>query len=283
LQLWRDVLVDGRDLPPTSAVVQELCAFSGFSEAEVRDLAANSAAITAQKWAEAKPATPEALRAFYQTVSNWCFGTLAYHARQAEGENTPLPVKVAEWMAGRPIGTTLDYGAGVATASLMFAKMGWKVAIADVSRPLLDFASWRFRQRGVDAEVIDLNDAGIGVGKYDLVTAYNTMAHVDQLAPCLTAIHAALKPGGLFIFDVDTRQKGTGNEWHLFERDYPIIRLMRRLGFRPVAKTAELYVYERVDVSAMAPVYGLIDQLHYNRPAMWALDRARRVKRKLLG
>lgn len=285
LDMWTQILTRGGGLRPTEAVLVELSEYSGMAVEEVRSLAATSASVTAQKWTETERSTPEGLREFYNSVSNWVFGTLSYHARQAEGENEPLPVKVATAIADRAPGDTLDFGCGVATASLLFARMGWSVAAADISTPLLEFARWRLERHGVKARVIDLNSETLDTEAYDLITAFNTMAHVPRVSETLSLLRTALRPSGLLVFDIDSRKRGTGDEWHLYETDGPILRVTRKAGFvrRPDIAGA-LYAFERVKMSFVERAWwGLFDALYYSAMSDRIKHLARRVRRRLIG
>lgn len=250
---------------PGEAIIADLVQYSCLPIEEVRKLATSSETISEKKWNEADRSTPEGLRAFYRSVSNWVFGTLNYHARQAESDLYPLPVQVAAGLDRTP-GDHLDFGAGVGTASLLFARLDWRPVIADVSPPLLEFARWRCAQHGVQARFIDLNEEGLGEQQYDLITAFNTFAHIPDIDPTLKALRLALRPSGLLVFDIDTRQRTPGNEWFFFRSPRPVLRPLRRMGFiRRPNIGGQMYVYERAELSGPRRAwYGVIDALRYS-------------------
>lgn len=280
LAMWSDIMTRGTGLSPSDAAHQELVEYSGLPLEEVVRLDLESNSITARKWAEVDH-TPEGLKKFYCSVTEWVFGTLGYHARQAEAHTTTLPIDAAMAIDGHQPGDHLDFGAGVATASLMFARLGWKISIADVSPPLLDFARWRLARANVPAEIIDLQ-AGQTLPKqrYDLITAFNTMVHVADPLVAIRDLHEALRPGGLLVFDIDARNGDEG--WYLYKHHYPFIRAMRRMGFSRPRKFGMLYVYQRVELSAVQRrIAGFIDGLRYNGVASAAGDMIRSAKSKL--
>jgi SAM-dependent methyltransferase len=282
LTLWTEILTRGSSLPPTEAAIRDLIEYSGLPEDEVRYLAANSQSITAKKWAEADRSTPEGLRAFYSGVTSWVFGTLSYHARQAEQKQTPLPVQAAIALADRKPGAHLDFGCGVATANLLFARLGWQATAADVAPPLLDFARWRFAKFGVDAKVIDLNTEALPPDSYDLITAFNTMVHVDKPSVALRNLHAALKPGGLLVFDIDSRKKSGTDQWFLYDSHAPILSGMRRLGFARRKPAGVLYIYEKVEASPLQrEFFGVVDSVRYSRPVNWFINKLRGLKGRI--
>ena len=284
LSIWTSILVDGREIPPTEAVLVELSEYSGKTSEEVRQLASTAPSITKKKWEESDHSTPEGLTNFYNGLSNWVYGTLSYHARQAERENLPLPVQAAVAISNEPPGDMLDFGCGVATACLLFAKMGWRVAAADISTPLLDFAQWRFKQRGLNAKCIDLKMEQLGSEQYDLITAFNTMAHVPDVEETLHMLRTALRTRGKLIFDVDARKKSQGNEWHLYETNSSVIRQVRRLGFAQMLSVGSLYVYERRELSPPQKFwFNLVDEVRYSTITNWLIEKARRLRRTVLG
>ncbi len=282
LKLWSSLLIDGRDILPTKAVLHELSEYSGKSIDEVRQLASTAPSITSKKWVDSDRSTPEGLSDFYNSVSNWVFGTLSYHARQAESENVPLPVQVAAAVSNGPPGDMLDFGCGVATACLLFAQMGWRVAAADISVPLLEFAKWRFRKRDIDAQCIDLNTEQLGSERFDLITAFNTMAHVSKVDETLQTLRTALRTGGKLIFDIDARKRGHGNDWHLYEDHYFINRRVRRSGFIRLPSIGFMYVYERREISPLKKLqFDLFDGVRYGTFTRWLINKARTLQRRL--
>ncbi len=279
---WLDILTRGRNADPVQAVLEELTGFSGLPIEEVEKIAANSNSITAQKWAEADRSTPEGMRQFYASVSNWVFGTLNYHAQQALLPHAPLPVIVAEELHEAEPGEFLDFGAGVGTASLLFDKIGWRVTAADVSPPLMEFAAWRFRQRGVSIPVIDLNATELESDKYDVIAGFNTMAHIVDVRPTIETLWRALKPGGLLIFDIDSREKSQQMYWHVMESHYPFLRVMRSAGFKQVRQRDGIYFYRRVERSTFGQLmWRVADGLRFGTPMQILASFKNRISARL--
>ncbi|WCS22786.1 class I SAM-dependent methyltransferase [Methylobacterium sp. NMS14P] len=265
---WKDILVNGSDLPPTQAVLLQLSEYSGKPVGEVKEIATNSNSISKQKWDEADRSTPEGLRSFYLRNHNWVFGTLSYHARQAEGligPTPPLPVQVAEALKDLPPGRHLDFGCGVGTASLLFGRYGWLLTLADVSTPLLDFAKWRTQQAKARAEFVDLNTEDLPANHFDLITAFNTMAHVPNAVSSISQLRKALKPDGLLIFDIDARRPAPGDEWFLYQYHYQVIQQIRSKGFERLSRIGPMYVYKRKERTKIDSwTIGVLDLLRYN-------------------
>ncbi len=271
-EIWTEILVDGRNMPPTQAVVHLLSEYSNMSIDDVKNIVSNTAEISKTKWAEADRSTPEGLRAFYCSVSNWVFGNIAYHARQAENRDGPypaLPVQVADALTALPPGRHLDFGSGVGTASLLFHRYGWDIALADVSTPLLEFARWRLARADVPAEFIDLNTDALEDGRYDLITGFNTMAHVPDIQQTITQLRRALKPDGLLVFDIDARKPASGNEWFLYQHHHQVVRGIRALGFARASRIGALHAYRRTERSPVVNrCIGAFDRLRFSAVTM---------------
>ena len=284
-EIWKDILTDGRNMPPSEAVVLQLAEYSGRSVDEVKEIARNTNEISKQKWSEADRSTPEGLRAFYSSVTNWVFGNISYHARQAEGRDGPypaLPIQVADALKQLTPGHHLDFGSGVGTASLLFQRFGWQVTLADVSTPLLDFARWRFSRSNVRAHFIDLNKDKLEERRYDLITAFNTMAHVPDIPQTVSRLRSALRPGGLLVFDIDARGPTPGNEWFLYGHPHQVLRGIRALGFARMTPIGAMQVYRRVERGYFgAGRVAAIDLLRFNAVISTISSSTRPVRNRL--
>ena len=263
------VLTIGSRIGPTVTVLDKSHRYSGIPLAEVDELVKTAPSKTGSKWNAADRSTAHGLQEFYDRVDHWVYGTLGYHARQAEGKNVPLPAQVAAMHDGRRPGSFLDFGAGVATAGLLFDRLGWQVTCADVSAPLLQFAKWRVEDRGVAIRVIDLRDERLPEDAFDVICAFNTMAHVRDTLQTLRELRRALRPDGLLIFDVDTRPKDAEMPWHASTASLSL-RVVRRLGFAAEPRLGELYIFKRIELGLLARgVVAVLDFLKYTDVAIW--------------
>src|SRR5665213_1808360 len=262
--------------------------YSDRSVDEVKEIVRDTNEISKQKWAEAGRSTPDGLRAFYSSVTNWVFGNISYHARQAEGRDGPspaLPIQVAEALKNLKPGHHLDFGSGVGTASLLFNRCGWQITLADVSTPLLDFARWRLSRSNVPAEFIDLNRDTLEERRYELITAFNTMAHVPNVRQTISELRTALKPEGLLVFDIDARKPAPGNEWFLYEHPYQVLRGIRALGFTRMPPIGAMQVYKRAELGHLgAWRVAVADFLRFNAftPTLGSSTRSARNRLKRL-
>ena len=122
---------------------------------------------------------------------------------QAFYESTPV---------GQERRTLLDLCCGTGQLAVHFAEHGYNVVGIDLSEPMLSYArenaapyvqseAARFIQG--DAAHFSLDERfGLAVSTYD---AMNHLAGEDAMRSCFQCVYAVLEPGGLFLFDLNTR------------------------------------------------------------------------------
>jgi 2-polyprenyl-3-methyl-5-hydroxy-6-metoxy-1,4-benzoquinol methylase len=136
-------------------------------------------------------------------------------------------------------GTLLDVGCHVGTFLEVAAGRGFQVAGVEPSRWASEIARAR-----IDGHVHcgAVEDAPLPEGGYDVVTLWDVIEHLPDPAIDVRAIHAALRPGGIFAvstMDVDSlfaRVLGRRWPWYMqmhlvyFSRQ-TLCELLRREGF----------------------------------------------------
>src|SRR2546427_172036 len=82
---------------------------------------------------------------------------------------TPLSyVTALEFAAREGCRSCLDFGAGVGSGGILFARHGFDVGLADISSPLLNFSRWRFETRNLPAEFFDLKAQTLPRAAFDM-------------------------------------------------------------------------------------------------------------------
>jgi SAM-dependent methyltransferase len=190
------------------------------------------------EWEAAPRETAADIAKFYDSVASWSFDLVWYSYLQCSGHGYPKSVIIADRLPNLPGSRVLDLGSGVGVTGQLFADLGCHVTLADVSRPLLDFARWRLERRGTPAEYVHL-PAEPSDGTYDLVTALDVMVHVPpgELDDTVRFIRRSLRPGGLFVTSYDVRRRARNNAWHLYDDDLPLRWAVQRAGLVPMDLT----------------------------------------------
>jgi len=150
----------------------------------------------------------------------------------------------------------LDLACGTGTLALILADDGWEVVGLDRSAPMLAIA--RTRAAGVAAGWVTFIEGDMrhlpttddrrpttddeidgwravvgGQWSFDLVTCtYDSLNYLlteEDLVRCFAGAAGALRPGGLFFADMNTR--------HFLERDWPAVDVLEHSGFVQVAQS----------------------------------------------
>ncbi len=138
-------------------VLSDLAGYHGLTTSEALRRCIDWEDKSVQEWESAPRDTPEGLADFYNSVESWSFDLLWYSYLQSAGYGYPESVIAADRIGRPPTrGRLLDLGSGVGVTAQMFAELGFDVTLADVSKPLLEFAQWRLEQRGVQATYVHL-------------------------------------------------------------------------------------------------------------------------------
>jgi SAM-dependent methyltransferase len=103
-----------------------------------------------------------------------------------------------EAVRGRSTGKALDVNMGEGRNAIYLAQQGWQVTGVDYAEQALAFARQRAQQVGVSLTTIeqDLATYSWGTNEWDLIV----LCYADEETH-LAQVHAALKPGGLLVFE----------------------------------------------------------------------------------
>jgi SAM-dependent methyltransferase len=278
---FRDALRTEPGAPVRDSVLDDLAIHFDLTPDECRQRCLHWEDWSVREWADGDRSTREGLSDFYRKVQSWAFDLLWHAYLQAEGLRYPVSVAVVRSLDRRTPGRVLDFGAGAGVTAQLFARMGWKVDLADVSSSLLAFARHRLERRGVDAGYLDLNEVEVPVDEYDVVTAIDTLAHVPDLPEAARTLHRSLRPGGVLFTNFDVRPATAENSWHLYTDDLPLRYALHRTGFDPAESLdGQLVRYRRVTPAGPAhALRGLRDLVALRSPLRPTVRRLRRAIR----
>lgn len=105
--------------------------------------------------------------------------------------------------------TILDLACGTGIPSMLFAQKGYKIIAIDKSQPMLEVLKNKVQQKHYDIQIInaDIRDftvqekVDVAISLYDSI---NYLLTESDLQLCFRCVSEALKPNGLFVFDVNT-------------------------------------------------------------------------------
>jgi SAM-dependent methyltransferase len=111
----------------------------------------------------------------------------------------------------------LDLCCGTGTAATLFAEHGYSVTGLDGSADMLRMARRKVRAKGIKIQFTQQRlpyfavhrGRGKDLESFDLVTSFydslNYLLKEEELKECFATVNRHLKPGGLFIFDMNCR------------------------------------------------------------------------------
>jgi 2-polyprenyl-3-methyl-5-hydroxy-6-metoxy-1,4-benzoquinol methylase len=252
MTLFTDALRPPAGGSPRDGVISDLAEYHLLRPQEVVHRCLHWEEESVHEWQASSRDTAEGLADFYNSVASWSFDLLWYAYLQTVGFAYPKHVVLADLLPAPDSGARLlDFGSGVGVTAQLFAALGYDVTLADVSAPLLTFAAWRLKRRGVDATYLHL-PAELPAASFDLITALDTLAHVPDAGETARELYRATRPGGYLAANFDVRRPSERNAWHLYHDDLPLRWAIERAGYAPVK-----YIDHRIWLYQARPTTGV--------------------------
>jgi SAM-dependent methyltransferase len=120
------------------------------------------------------------------------------------------------------IRTVLDMTCGTGSQVFYLAERGYEVIGSDFSPPLIEIARNKADRLGKNITFIDGDMRDLHVGEFDaVITMFNAIGHLTKadFEKALQNIHANLKDGGVYIFDIFNLQAITDDIINDFKMD----------------------------------------------------------------
>ncbi len=143
---------------------------------------------------------------------------------------SPLAYVVALHFAQRHGCTSyLDFGSGVGSGVILFARHGFAATAADLSGPLLEFCRWRMTQRGLPGDYVDVKASRLPTEGFDIITAMDVFEHLVDPVDTVEGLWRALRPGG-FLFGRFGTEADDNHPMHIVADFEPTFAKIRSLG-----------------------------------------------------
>jgi hypothetical protein len=236
------------------SVLAELAEYHGESVEESYCKCIEWEKLSVAEWKAADRSTVAGVQDFYDTTTSWRYDLSWYAYLQVTGHAFPQAIAVVRFLRAQGVaGKLLDFGSGTGLNGQVFDRLGFEVTIADVSKPLLDYAIWRNARHGADVRPINLNEEDLPTAAYDVVTAFDTLTCVTDFDATAARLHGTLKPGGWLIANFDTRARDDASAWHLHDHELKLDRRIRQTGFvKRHVIGRQLGCYQRIDPNTAA-------------------------------
>lgn len=227
IEKWRQALLLPGEQDIRHSGLRELAEYYGVGIAEAERLCNSALADSKSEWEAQARQTSAAILDFYDRTQSYLFEHVWWHANDLTGN--AINVEIIDYACQQGARTYLDFGSGVGANAILAARSGLTVTLADVSRTMLDFARWRLERRGLQAKYIYLRQQSLPDAHFDFVTAMDVMEHLPRPVGEISQISAALKIGGLLIFNA---RPGADLQrpMHILPTLYPIRRALRSCG-----------------------------------------------------
>lgn len=228
-QRWQEALLLDGETDLIESSVRELTEYFGISRVDALEACVTALRESKREWEADPRETPDDIEAFYRTTRSYLFEHLWWHATDPD----KCAGNVALLDYARSIGAYeyLDFGSGVGSTAILFARHGLKVTLADISPTLLAFARWRLQRRGLHAEFIDLNQQALPRQQFAFATAVDVLEHLCDPAVEIEKLSQALVGSGVFAFNFRVGHDPE-RPMHILPTGAPIFQALRDCGLR---------------------------------------------------
>lgn len=228
---WEEALLLNGHESLEGSLLHELTMYFGCKDPnETRLKCASALADVKGEWHETVDrCSRESVDQFYNESQAMIYELMWWHTLSED--NSPLAYVTAfDFARLHGCRQYLDFGAGVGSGGILFARNGLQVSLADISSAMLAMTRWRFDLRGLDAQLIDLKGSHLPDDGFDIVTAMDVFEHLVDPVATVDMISNALKPGG-FLFGRFHSEPDEDRPHHIIQDFGPTHSRLETLGF----------------------------------------------------
>ncbi|MBM3222358.1 MAG: class I SAM-dependent methyltransferase, partial [Candidatus Tectomicrobia bacterium] len=231
--IWQEALCleAHRTLP--ESLVAELGVYMHADTAEIQRRCAQALATLKGEWqATVVDGNRQSVVQYYDASEALLYELMWWHTLVED--STPLAyVTALQFAQQHGCQRYLDFGAGVGSGGILFARHGFGVTLADISSTLLSFSQWRLGQRQLPAECLDLKVTQLPLQAFDMITAMDVFEHLVDPVETLEQIDVALQPGG-FLFARLAAEIDEDRPQHIVQDFAPTFARLHALGYEQV-------------------------------------------------
>jgi len=235
ISAWREALLMPGETNLIESGLRELAEFYGISRQEAQQRCESALTDSKREWELSQRRTPDEIKNFYRTTQSYTFEHVWWHAT----DTTTNSINVELLRYAQQIGASryLDFGSGVGSNAILFGLHGFTVTLADISPAMLEFARWRLQRRGINAELIDLNQRELPGEQFDFVTAVDVFEHLPCPENELRQLRQAIRVGGVLAFNCRTGEDDD-RPMHVLKSERQVWQALRSCGFRQTESAA---------------------------------------------
>ena len=230
-QTWEQALLLEEYKGLSESLLAELGAYMRCTDmAEIQRQCVQAVATLKGEWqAQVDPGDRQSIEQFYDASQATIYELMWWHTLCDDA--SPLAY-ITAWHFARQHGcrSYLDFGAGVGSGGILFARHGLEVTLADISSTLLGFSQWRLDRRRLPATYIDLKGCRLPSHAFDFVTAMDVFEHLVDPVETVERLWDTLKPGG-FLYARISAESDADRPQHIVQDFGPTFARMQALGF----------------------------------------------------
>src|SRR5262245_16541444 len=241
---WEQALLLGGHRDLQESVLFEISQYIESPDlVEIRRRCTDAVALLKGEWdATVTPGDRQSIERFYDATETTIYELMWWHTLHDDA--SPLAyVTALHFARQRGCQRHLDFGAGVGSGAILFARHGFDVTLADISSPLLRFCDHRLTHRGLTAQTIDLKAHGLPNNAFDMITTMDVFEHLPDQVEAIEHLAAALKSGG-HLFGRFAAEKDPERPQHITFEFEPMFRRLAALGFVEVWRDEWLWGHQ---------------------------------------
>jgi 2-polyprenyl-3-methyl-5-hydroxy-6-metoxy-1,4-benzoquinol methylase len=243
-QMWeRALILDGHhDLK--ESLLAELGRYTQCTDVtEVQRRCEQAVASLKREWeGTVQSADRQSIERFYDESQAMLYELTGWHT--LSDDVSPLAYVLALRFAQQHgCRSYLDFGSGVGSGGILFARHGLEATLADISASLLRFSAWRLGMRKLSAQYIDLKVSKLPNQGFDVITAMDVFEHLSDPVEAVENLWKALKPGG-FLYARISAEPDEARPQHIVEDFAPTFERMQALGFVEVWRDEWLWGHQ---------------------------------------
>jgi 2-polyprenyl-3-methyl-5-hydroxy-6-metoxy-1,4-benzoquinol methylase len=243
--VWREALVLNGYTDLRESLLRELGEYVGCNDLnELERRCSLGWKQVEEEWQERVNPSPsaQAIEQFYDRTEAYLYNLIWWHTLVED--DTPLAYVLAlRFAQQRQCRRYLDFGAGISSGTILFARHGFEVASADISSSLIKFSDWRFAKRGIPALTVDLKTSVMPAESFDLIAAMDVFEHLVDGVAAVDQIAGALAPGG-FLYGRFAAEPDDVRPQHIAHDFEPVFRRLSALGFEKVWEDGWLWGHQ---------------------------------------